>query len=150
MMSGISSMGNCMAAMALPPANGQQGPGGPFAKIDSDGSGGISETELAVFADDISAATGDTIDTTDALSTYDSDGDGTLNGEEMKSFMTDTGLRPPPNAMAAGGMAGISPQSSMNQAMSAYQAGGADGDDTLAVLLEELGASDYRTLSVTG
>ncbi len=47
-----------------------------FKKLDSDGSGGLNQSELDVMAKNISSMTGQTIDTKNAISTYDANGDG--------------------------------------------------------------------------
>jgi len=66
-----------------------------FKAIDTDGSGGISQSELDAWAKDMSSATGKTIDTSKAISTYDKDGDGVLSSTELKSFLDSTGIKAP-------------------------------------------------------
>jgi Ca2+-binding EF-hand superfamily protein len=66
-----------------------------FNALDSDGSGGISQSELDTWAKDMSGVTGKTIDTSKAISTYDADGDGVLNSTELKSYLDSTGIKPP-------------------------------------------------------
>jgi Ca2+-binding EF-hand superfamily protein len=73
----------------------KQGPPDLLNALDSDGSGGIDQSELDTWAKSMSDATGQTIDTTQAISTYDSDGDGALNAAELSSFLESTGIKPP-------------------------------------------------------
>lgn len=78
------------------------GPADMFKKVDTDGSGGVSQSELDTLATKLSSMTGTTIDTSDAMSTYDTDGNGELSDDELKSFMQATmpapmGMQGPPN-----------------------------------------------------
>jgi Ca2+-binding EF-hand superfamily protein len=66
-----------------------------FEAMDKDGSGGISQSELDTWATDMSSVTGNTIDTSKAISTFDKDSDGVLNATELKSFLESTGIKPP-------------------------------------------------------
>jgi Ca2+-binding EF-hand superfamily protein len=74
---------------------GKQGPPDLFKALDEDGSGGIDQSELDTWAKNMSGETGTTIDTTKAISTYDSDGDGVLSTTELGSFLDSTGIKPP-------------------------------------------------------
>ncbi len=73
-----------------------------FSKIDSDSSSGIDKTEFSAFAKKLSQDSGNSIDVDDVFSTYDTDGDGHLSSDEMKSFMRDNPPPPPPNGMSGG------------------------------------------------
>ena len=106
MVNGIGSYNNCMSYMQTQTARSRPDPAEMFNKVDSDGSGGISQSELGTFAQNISSKTGNSIDTADAVSTYDADGDGELSGEELKSFMDASGVRPPPPPPGGAGMMG--------------------------------------------
>ena len=89
MVSGISSSNSYMNYML-------------FEALDTDGSGGITQSELDTWAEKMSSATGTTIDTTNAVSTYGTDG--VLSADELNSFMEAT--------MQQGmGFAGIPPAS---------------------------------------
>ena len=89
MVSGISSSNSYMNYML-------------FEALDTDGSGGISQSELDTWAKKMSSVTGKTIDTTNAVSTYGTDG--VLSADELNSFMEST--------MQQGmGFAGIPPAS---------------------------------------
>jgi Ca2+-binding EF-hand superfamily protein len=75
------------------PRNGPD-PSEMFNKMDTDSSSGISQSELETFAENISSKTGTSIETTDAVTTYDADGDSELSSDELKSFMEAT-MGPP-------------------------------------------------------
>lgn len=95
----INTISNYGSYMSYQQSQGMQEPRGPaemFSRIDSDGSGGISQTELETLVEKISGKTGETIDTEDAVSTYDTDGDGELSNEELRAFLDASGLQPPP------------------------------------------------------
>jgi Ca2+-binding EF-hand superfamily protein len=86
----------------------KQGPPDLFNALDGDNSGGIDQSELDTWAKAMSDATGHTIDTNNAISTCDTDGDGVLNSTELKSFLDSTGIKPP----AGGPPPGPSPSGS--------------------------------------
>jgi Ca2+-binding EF-hand superfamily protein len=71
-----------------------------FKKLDTDSSSGLNKTELDVWAKDFSKMTDQTIDTTNAISTYDTSGDGELSQTEMDAMMRalqeKSGVTPPP------------------------------------------------------
>ncbi|MDD3467895.1 MAG: EF-hand domain-containing protein [Campylobacterales bacterium] len=56
-----------------------------YSKADSDGSGGISKTELADFLSN--GPGGDTIDTDSTFTSFDTDGDGSISEDEMDKGM---------------------------------------------------------------
>lgn len=102
-----SSTTDADAAGTANQAGKQRGHGGLFKDTDSDGSGGVSQDELKVLAQNMQQATGQTLDVTDeAFAGYDSDGDGALSADELKGAMDDNGFAPPqappPQAMQAG------------------------------------------------
>jgi Ca2+-binding EF-hand superfamily protein len=66
-----------------------------FSALDIDESGGVSQSELDSWAKNISSETGKTIDSSSAISTYDSDSDGVLSSEELKSFLEANGIEAP-------------------------------------------------------
>jgi Ca2+-binding EF-hand superfamily protein len=98
-----------------------------FSILDSNSDGGIDLTELGAVTDEISEKTGSSLDVKDVFSTYDTDGNGALGMEEMKSFLEDY---KPQNE---GDMA---QQFKMLQAMSSY--GMNMGDDQISSLLDVL------------
>ena len=72
-----------------------------LSKIDADGSGGVSDTELQGLLDDVAKKTGASSQTSaaDLVKQYDSDGDGSLNADELGKTMQSV-LPPPPSTMA--------------------------------------------------
>jgi Ca2+-binding EF-hand superfamily protein len=68
-----------------------------FSKVDTDGSGGISQTELESLITNMSNKTGKSVDSTNGVKTYDKDGNGELSQDELKSFMEAT--MPPPGGV---------------------------------------------------
>lgn len=92
-MSGINSIGGHPA-----------GPRDLFSRVDSDRSGGVSQGELQKLSDAIADRTGKTIDAgSEAFKGYDSDGNGSLSGEELKAVLDSSGFGP------SRGMQGMAP-----------------------------------------
>jgi|GEM_PF-845801 len=104
------------------PPPGMASPEEMFSDTDTNGDGGIDQSELETFAATMSSATGTTLDVEDAVSTYDTDGDGVLNQDEMDTFMQE-------NAPASS--SGL-----MQQAISAYEMG-SDQPSSFADLLNQ-------------
>lgn len=70
-----------------------------FDKVDSDGSGEVSSTELQGALDDIAAKSGNSAgDAKDLLTQYDTDGDGSLSQDELGSALKSV-LPAPPSTM---------------------------------------------------
>ncbi|HQP32195.1 MAG TPA: EF-hand domain-containing protein [Deltaproteobacteria bacterium] len=90
MQQGIGGMG----MMQGPPPPSPEGMG-LFGALDTDGSGGVSGSELSTWATNMSEETGATIDTSEAISTFDTDADGELSETELKSFLDPGGIKPP-------------------------------------------------------
>jgi len=129
-MSSIGSIG--MNSM-----NGMQRPDllGVFKKTDSDGSGGVSQAELKNLADVIKEKTGKTFDVSnDAFKTYDSNSDGSLSGDELKSVLDNSGFGPPQ------GMQGMGPPPPPpQQASNSYNANSSNsGQDSVSELVSNL------------
>ena len=83
----------------------EQRKGGLFNDLDTDSSGGISQSEFEVLAQGISKLTGKEISAEKVLSTYDVDGNKELSGEELFQAMSANGVTPPPPPpMAKGGL----------------------------------------------
>lgn len=100
----ISGVGQYNSYLNYPPMSGnRRDPSELFNKVDSDGSKGISQSELDAFTQSISSKTGQSIDTSD-FSQYDTNGDGELSSDEFQSFMAAN--LPPPGGMT--GMTGSS------------------------------------------
>jgi len=72
-----------------------------LSQIDADGSGGVSGTELQGLLDDVAKKTGVSSHTSagDLVQQYDSDGDGSLNADELGKTLQ-SALPPPPSTMA--------------------------------------------------
>ncbi len=91
-----STMHQGMGMMRMQDGPGRGGPEDLFKALDADSSDGVSQTELDAWAQNISGETGQTIDTSSAISTYDTDGSGELSSTEFKNFMDASGIKPPP------------------------------------------------------
>jgi Ca2+-binding EF-hand superfamily protein len=121
-----------MGMMGMPPG---PSPEEMFSQADTDGSGGLGQDEIDVLVSTISQATGTTVDTTSAISDYDTDGDNELSMGELKGFLDASGLKPP--APPAGGMAGAAGSTSteddlfdtLTESISAFDT---DGDGNLS------------------
>jgi Ca2+-binding EF-hand superfamily protein len=75
-----------------------------FSTMDADSSGGLDSTEVQSLAEKISEATGVSVDLSEFLATYDSDGDGSLSEEEtVASLEANRPQGPPPSGMMGGG-----------------------------------------------
>jgi Ca2+-binding EF-hand superfamily protein len=135
----------------MPPPGGVKRMGGehgqkdPFNSIDTDSSGGVSQSELETFFTDFSSKTGQSVDYTNAVSTYDTDGYGELSKDELKSFMDANNMAPPPPPPGGPGMkkgadnSGTSSTTSADSIISAYDKNG-DGvlsSDELQGYLDE-------------
>nr|WP_288852755.1 XopAW family type III secretion system calcium-binding effector [uncultured Acidovorax sp.] len=72
-----------------------------LSKIDTDGSGGVSDTELQGLLDDVAKKTGVSSQTSaaDLVKQYDANGDGSLNADELGKTLQSV-LPPPPSTMA--------------------------------------------------
>ncbi len=72
-----------------------------LSKIDADGNGGVSDTELQGLLDDVAKKSGVSSQTSaaDLVKQYDSNGDGNLNADELGKTMQSV-LPPPPSTMA--------------------------------------------------
>jgi len=72
-----------------------------LSKIDTDGSGGVSDTELQSLLDNVAKKTGVSSQTSaaDLVKQYDANGDGSLNADELGNTLQ-SALPPPPSTMA--------------------------------------------------
>ena len=113
-MSGISGVSSSMSSVYAQSMK-RPSPAEMFKKIDTDGDGGINQTELNAMAKEMSAKSGQTIDFSETLSSYDSNSDSLLSQDEMGSMMMALrdSLGPPPQANAG---------TSSADAAAAYQA----------------------------
>ena len=98
---GVSSGSSAWSSMGAISSSRAQMKEKLFSKVDSDSSGGVDAAELQSMLDDIAKHTGTSSSTSaaDALKSLDSNGDGSLDADEldqgMKSLMPD-----PPSTMA--------------------------------------------------
>lgn len=107
-----------------------------FDEYDTDGSGGISESELETLAEDFSAVTGVTIDTEEAISTYDADGDGELSSDELDTMMEEL--------QEESGSSSLSEDEEMAQYTAQLNAATTD-DERLAILEQMFDAGLFYT-----
>lgn len=124
MLSGIGSYNDYSSYMQNQ-ALSRSDPSDMFGAADTDDSGGISRTELEDWIVAMSENTGAGIDGADAVSTYDADGDGELNEEELGSFMKET-MPPPPGMM---GMGPSAPAEGLFQALDTDGSSGVSGSE---------------------
>lgn len=103
-MSTINSLGSSMSLMMQAMSMQRSGQQNMFSKVDTDGNGTVGQSELTTFAQSLSEKTGTEINTDDAISTYDADGDGGLSQEEMEAMMA--AYMPSPSTMNSFGQNG--------------------------------------------
>lgn len=93
--SGVSGSSNVWAALNT---QRNQHQAKMFAKVDTDGSGGVNETELSTMLSDISGKTGTNLgDSKELFSKMDSNADGQLSSDELDAGMK--AVMPPPSTM---------------------------------------------------
>lgn len=153
----ISSIGSSSSSMSMmfgtSAMGGQQPPPPPgrdvFQISDTDSDGLLSETELETLTEALEETTGTSIDTEEALASYDADEDGALSGEELKGLMDSYGFAPPGmvNPETGETMSMQSPQISASSAISAYTQNSAN--DQISQLLDTL-LSQTSSESVSG
>jgi len=119
-MSGINSIGGH-----------SPGPRDFFSRIDSDHSGGVSQAELQKLSDVVADRTGTTIDAgNEAFTGYDSDGNGSLSGEELRAVLDSSGFGP------SRGMQGMAPPPPPpRQAAGSYAENQSDSEQNLLASL---------------
>lgn len=124
--------------------NGMLNPRDLFSKVDSDGNGGVSPTELQKLSDVMKKRNGRNLDASGAaFINYDSDGSGSLSGEELKAVLDNSGFGP---ANVPPGEASLPPPP--QQAADSYAALMSDSEQetitslvsNLTTLLEKLSA----------
>lgn len=98
-MSSISSVSGSSNAWANAISQRNQMQTKMFAKVDSDSSGGVDQTELSTMLSDISAKTGTTLDAEKLFSTMDSNSDGSISSDELSTGMQSV-MPSPPSTMA--------------------------------------------------
>lgn len=138
MINGISSMASTMSKMNSSTVQQRQPPPpekDAFKIADSDQDGLVKDTELATLLNGIAETTGNTISTDEALSGYDVDGDGGLNGEELFALLSENGFALEGQDGEAGGPP-PPPPASMEQALASYTQN--SGEDSIQQLLDYL------------
>lgn len=98
-MSAISGLGSAGSGWSQVSSSPRRPPDAAerFARVDTDGSGGVDATELQSMIDTLSQKTGTALgDGSELLSAMDQDGDGQLGQEELEQGMRD--LLPPPSS----------------------------------------------------
>nr|WP_315478602.1 EF-hand domain-containing protein [uncultured Rhodoferax sp.] len=94
--SGVSGSSNAWAALNTQRSQHQAK---MFAKVDTDGSGGVDQTELGSMLSKISAKTGASVgDAKELFTQMDSNSDGSLSSDELDAGMQ-TLMPPPPSTM---------------------------------------------------
>ena len=93
--SGVSGSSNVWAAVSAQRAQHQAK---MFAKVDTDSSGGVDQTELSSMLSDVASKTGASLgDSQELFTKMDSNADGSLSSDELDKGMKD--LMPPPSTM---------------------------------------------------
>ena len=103
-MSSIGGIGSGMMQSMYTQGIKRQDPGKMFNKIDTDGSGGISQAELDAVSDKVAQRTGHTPDVANAVASYDLDGDSMLSKAEMKDMMMERLQQMGPPLQMGGGL----------------------------------------------
>lgn len=125
-----------------------------FQLTDTDGNGQVSETELETLVKGIEEVTGNTIDLEEAMTNFDENQDGSLNGEELLGLMTQNGFAPHEmtgNENQTGMQPPPPPPPSTEQAMASYSQN--SGEDLMMQLLDRLEGSgdqeDFTSIDIT-
>jgi Ca2+-binding EF-hand superfamily protein len=134
-MSSISALSGSSNAWAALSSQRSQHQAKMFAKVDTDGSGGVEQTELSSMLSDISAKSGTSLgDSKELFSKMDSNADGSLSSDELAQGMK--ALMPPPSTMdfaqsrSATGSSGTQAGQRPDGPPPAGGPGGADGTST--------------------
>lgn len=130
-----------------PPPSNQDGasssvqdPLGLFAGVDSDADNAISSSEYDSLLEGIKEVTGNEV--TGSFDDFDADGDGVLNGAELKSVLDEAGFEPPPPPAGQVAAAYESQSGAASQSLGNHQ-------DMLAQLVEYLSsrADDFDVIA---
>lgn len=136
MVSSISSSMNSAAMMnnsTMPrPPEGKNA----FTVSDTDGNGVVSASELETLVKGIEEVTGTTINVEDALSSFDTNSDNGLSGEELLEMLSSMGFSPPEMQGDQGDGPPPPPPPSSEEAISAYSQN--SGNDLMTQLLDAL------------
>lgn len=142
-MSSISSVGSASSAWPDPGATRAAMKERMFAKVDTDGSGGIDKSEMQTMLKDISSRSGMSVGSAHELMTkMDSNGDGNLSSDELDAGMRS--LLPAPSSTVdfaqQHGRAGSSTVDELFTALDADGSGGLDASE-LNTLLDQVATS---------
>lgn len=97
-MSGISGISSdILSSLVTQATRSRTDPAEKFKELDTDGNSNLDTTELSPLAQKLSKMTGNTLSAEDAITTYDTDGDGELSQNEMDNMIKNV-LEPPPNS----------------------------------------------------
>jgi Ca2+-binding EF-hand superfamily protein len=154
MISSINSMSSAMSMVRQSPPPDRD----VFQLVDADSDGLVSKTELETLATGIEEVTGTSIDVDEALTSFDTDQDGALSGEELRGLMSSIGFAPPgmsntENTQAQGMQPPPPPPPSSEAVSSAYaQDTSEDEMEQLLALLKDQNGSDWEfsSIDVTG
>lgn len=141
MINSISSMSSATSLMRTNSLQRQPPPPDRdvFKLADTDSNGVVSGTELETLVKGIEKVTGNTIDQ-DALNSYDADGDGGLNSEELLGLMQSNGFSGPEMLDIENGDSGMRPPPppppSTEQVLASYASN--SGGDMLSQLIDLL------------
>lgn len=129
-MSTISGVSGASQAWAQMSSNRAQMQAKMFAKADTDGSGGVNQTELQGMLDNVASKAGvkSSSDTTELFSKMDGNSDGSLSSDELASGMAS--ILPPPSTMDFAQSRSI--QSSDSSGAEKFAKLDADGSGTLS------------------
>ncbi len=153
MISSINSMSSAMSMVRQSPPPDRD----VFQLTDADSDGLVSKIELETLATGIEEVTGTRIDVDEALTSFDTDQDGALSGEELQGLMSSIGFAPPGMSTTentqAQGMQPPPPPPSSETVSSAYaQDTSEDEMEQLLALLKDQNGSDWEfsSIDVTG
>lgn len=90
MVNGIGSNFSYMNYSQTNAVKSRPDPAEMFSKVDTDGSGGISQTELESLFSGISSKTGKSVDVNNGVSTYDTDGSSLFDMSETYLSLTES------------------------------------------------------------
>ena len=149
--SALSSMAQAMHApstMSFAQSRGAQAPDDLFFKVDADGSGGVSGTELQSLMSDMSGTTVSEDDAKAMFAALDSDADGSLNQAEFEAGRPqNAGAMSPAGGPPAGGTDNAEATAETEGTSGAAPVGGAGGGITTTVY-DELDTNEDGEVSI--
>lgn len=128
--SNISSMNNMMRYGGINSQSMAQRKEDMFNKIDSNGDGGIDQTEFSELAKKLAEQSNSTVASQDVFTSYDTDGDSLLSMDELDNFMKENAPPPPPPPpQFSGAESGQSMEEMQESLFSAIDSSGDGGID---------------------